>query len=57
MQHAFGESKKNIIAFLTVNNNKYDLEEINLRLPRKKIISLSINDIDNYQVPNTEDKN
>ncbi len=55
MQHAFGESEKNIIAHLTFNNGKYDREEIDLQLPRKKIVYIDVEDVDNYEVPITED--
>ena len=57
LQHAFGESSKNIIAYLTFDDNKdYKLDEIDLQLPRKKIIYLDIEDIDKYNTPTTEDK-
>ena len=40
MQNAFGESEKNIIAYLSFNSDKdgYECEEIDLKLPRKKIV-------------------
>lgn len=56
MQHAFGESEKNIIAYLSFQNKDYNREEIDLQLPRKKIIYMDVEDIDNYNLPNTEDK-
>lgn len=56
MQHAFGESEKNIIAYLTFKNREYEREEIDLHLPRKKIVYMDVEDIDNYEVPNTEDQ-
>lgn len=56
MQHAFGESEKNIIALLTFKNQKYHSEEIDLKLPRKKIIYMDVGDIDSYVTPNTTDK-
>ena len=56
MQCAFGESKKNIIAHLTFENNEFKLEEIDLELPRKKIIYVNINDIEEYKIPETKDK-
>jgi len=55
MQHAFGESEKNIIAYLRFENGKYEREEIDLQLPRKKIVYMDVEDIDNYVVPTTED--
>lgn len=48
LQHAFGESEKNIIAYLTVSEEIYEKEEINLNLPRKKIIYMDVDDIDDY---------
>ena len=58
MQHAFGESKKNIIAHLTYNKDDdgYEKDEINLKLPRKKIIYLGVEELDDYELPETEDK-
>lgn len=56
MQHAFGESEKNIIAYITFDKNNYNIEEIDLELPRKKIIYMDVDDIDNYNVPVTEDQ-
>ena len=55
MQHAFGESEKNIIAFLTFKDAKYDREEIDLQLPRKKIVYMDVEDLDTYNVPESED--
>lgn len=58
MQHAFGESKKNVIPFITFSSetNIYELSEIDLELPRKKIIYMDVNDIDDYKIPDTKDK-
>ena len=55
MQHAFGESEKNIIAYLTFELKKYNREEIDLQLPRKKIVYMDVEDVDTYEVPITED--
>jgi hypothetical protein len=55
MQHAFGESEKNIIAYLSFQNKKYEREEVDLQLPRKKIVYMDVEDVDNYEVPQTED--
>jgi DNA repair exonuclease SbcCD nuclease subunit len=55
MQHAFGESEKNIIACLTFKNGKYEREEVDLQLPRKKIVYMDVEDLDTYKVPDTED--
>jgi DNA repair exonuclease SbcCD nuclease subunit len=56
MQHAFGESEKNVIPILRFHESGYDLEEINLDLPRKKIVYMSVDDVDTYVPPDTDDK-
>lgn len=57
MQHAFGESEKNIIAYLTHNDNgTYIKDEIDLILPRKKIIYKDVSEIENYTPAETDDK-
>lgn len=57
MQHAFGESSKNIIAYLTfIQGEDYNLEEIDLKLPRKKIVYMDVENIDDYKLPETKDK-
>ena len=58
MQHAFGESTKNIIAHLTFEGGQktYELDEIDLNLPRKKIVYMDVENVDDYELPDTEDK-
>jgi hypothetical protein len=57
MQNAFGESEKNIIAFVQLNEIDYKLEEIDLELPRKKIVYMDVEKIENYKIPEkTDDK-
>jgi len=56
MQHAFGESEKNIIAHITFFDKEYELEEINLNLPRKKIIYMNVEDIEDYKHKITDDQ-
>ena len=57
MQNAFGESEKNIIAFVTqYKSSKYKLEEIELNLPKKKIIYMKVDDLEDYKIKNTEDE-
>lgn len=52
MQNAFGESEKNIIPYLKFTTyNKYELEEFDLSLPRKKIVYMDIEDVDDYAAP------
>lgn len=56
MQHAFGESEHNIIAHLSFDRKMYDIEEIDLGLPRKKIVYMDVEELDKYSIPDTEDK-
>jgi len=59
MQNAFGESEKNIIPVIRVEKDvvdashesmaKIDIQEKNLGLPRKKIVYMDVEDIDNYE--------
>lgn len=54
---AFGETVKNIIAYLNFSDKKeYILDEITLDLPKKKIIYVDSQDADNIEIPKTEDK-
>lgn len=56
LQHAFGESDKNTIAILHFQQRKkYTLEEIDLGLPRKKIVYLPMDKVDEYEFPMTND--
>lgn len=50
MQHAFGESKKNIIAFISIFDTSYYVVEIDLNLPRKKIIYTDMSSIDTCEI-------
>ena len=58
MQHAFGESEQNIIASATFDmyEKKYKLEEIDLNLPRKRIIYKDVDDMEDFSALNTKDK-
>jgi hypothetical protein len=57
MQNAFGESEKNIIAYVTqCKDSKYKLEEIELNLPRKKIVYMKVDDLEDYKIKNTQDE-
>jgi len=57
MQHAFGESEKNIIAYIEFNveektrNITHSIQEVDLQLPRKKIIYMNMDNIDKYTPP------
>jgi DNA repair exonuclease SbcCD nuclease subunit len=50
MQHSFGETEQNVVVFIDWNGN---IEEINLGLPRKKIITVDIKNIEKIKL-NTE---
>jgi DNA repair exonuclease SbcCD nuclease subunit len=58
IETSFGESQNNIIAFLEFKdeNKNYFLEEIDLKLPRKKIVYLDVDSVENFTLPITEDK-
>lgn len=50
LQHAFGENEDNIIALINISKEEdiiYKKEEIDLGLPRKKIIYTNVENIDN----------
>ena len=51
MQHAFGESKKNVIALLDFSVTPYKLDEVDLDLPRKHIVYKELCDIDKVDIP------
>jgi len=53
VQVAFGESENNTLALLTFSKGKkdYSLEEIDLDLPRKKIVYTDIENIDDVKIP------
>lgn len=47
LQHAFGESEKNIIGVITVlDKDKIDIREVDLDLPRKQIITSTVDNFD-----------
>lgn len=57
MQHAFGESEKNIIAYLEFKDGNHHLTEIDLELPRKRIVYKEVEDMEEYETPEeTNDK-
>jgi len=56
MQHAFGESEENIIAFFSFSyTNAYDVEEIDLGLKRKKILYMDMNSVIEFQKDEREE--
>lgn len=46
MQHAFGENKKNIIAVVVFDHGSFDMKEVDLGLPRKKIVHTTVENIE-----------
>lgn len=50
MQHSFGETEQNIIVFVDWDGN---IEEINLGLPRKKIVTVDVKNIDKINLDKT----
>ena len=56
IQHAFGESERNIIPHFIFHMDSKELEEIDLQLPRKKIVYINVEDIEEFEKPNTNDK-
>ena len=57
LQHAFGESEKNVVAYFEFKEGgEYELDEIELKLPRKKIVYLDVEDVDSFKIPKSEDK-
>lgn len=58
IQIAFGENQDNIIASLTFKDHTedYELEEIDLKLPKKKIIYTNIDDVEKIDIEKTNDK-
>lgn len=55
MQHAFGESEKNTIPILEFSQG-YKLREIDLELPRKRIVYMDMDKVDDFKPKETEDQ-
>lgn len=49
MQHAFGESDRNIIPCITFSDGVHRVEEVDLGLPRKKIVYMDMDSVDEYK--------
>jgi predicted MPP superfamily phosphohydrolase len=56
MQHAFGESEKNVIACIDVLDGAYTLKEIDIALPRKRTVYVDVTDLEESIPEKTEDK-
>ena len=48
MQHAFGESEKNIIAIIDIEDGIRTTTEVDLHLPRKKIVYMDMDKMDTF---------
>jgi len=57
-QHAFGDQEKNTIPIMTFKSGKqgYKLEEIDLDLPRKKIVYTDVESMEDYNPIESQDK-
>lgn len=57
LQISFGESENNIIPYIIFDEEgSYELEEIDLVLRKKKIVYKTVEEIDDYNIPNTNDE-
>ncbi len=56
MQHAFGESEKNTVAVLDLEMGQYQCREVDLELPRKKIIATTFKKVMEFEIPQGMDK-
>lgn len=56
IQQAFGESEDKVISIITVNKEKYEEEAFDLKLPKKKIIYMDVNNIEKYEKTDTRNK-
>ena len=56
MQHAFGESEVNVIPIFEFRKGeKYHVDEVDLKLPRKKILYMNMENIDKFVPKQTTD--
>lgn len=56
-QIAFGESERNTIAKIVMTGyRKYSLDEIDLGLPRKKIVYTEVSEMEDFKIPESQDK-
>jgi hypothetical protein len=57
MQQAFGESENNIIINIKLKDGEIDIEELELNLPKKKIVNLDVSKLDDFKIKeNSTDK-
>ena len=58
MQVSFGETDRNVISYVTFEKDKtvYTLEEIEIDLPRKKIVYMDVDDLETFNLEKSKDK-
>jgi len=56
MQHAFGESEKNVIACIDALDGAYSLTEVDIALPRKRTVYVDVTDLEESIPEKTDDK-
>jgi predicted DNA-binding protein YlxM (UPF0122 family) len=58
MQHSFGETDKNIIPVLTwkKKGGLYSVKEVDLGMPKKKIVYTDVQSMEDYKSPESADK-
>lgn len=56
MQRAFGESEERCIPILTWKNHNHTIEEVDLGLPKKKIVYTTLDNVEDVKIPTTDDK-
>lgn len=57
MQVSFGETDKNIVAnVIFAEDKEYKLEEIEIDLPRKKILYMDVEELETFNIEKTKDK-
>jgi DNA repair exonuclease SbcCD nuclease subunit len=52
MSTAFGQTSKNVISIINIGKNGIDIEEIELDMPKKKIVYLDFDKVDNFNIEN-----
>ena len=55
MQVAYGENEANIVLLINIDEEKLELEEINLDIPKKRIIYIESSEFDTFTPPNDKD--
>ena len=56
MQVAYGETDANIILLIDITNDGLEFEEIDLEIPRKRIIYIESSHFDSFEIPPTHDQ-